>query len=199
MRQKKSKKNQQKIRARLETVLFPAFPAGVRYAENEKLQEHLLEQYKLYVELTDRISARRESANSFFLTVNTTLLGFVGYITLKDTSDYLWLLGLVGMLICYFWYRLLRSYRDLNTLKFQVIHAIEKKLPLSPYYAEWEALDRGTNPALYKPFTHIELCVPWAFIALHVFVFLQQAMTWTFVTSIIEHILNYLRHLISIN
>ena len=34
-------------------------------------QNHLLEQYKLYVQMADKISERRQSANSFFLTVNT--------------------------------------------------------------------------------------------------------------------------------
>ena len=41
---------------------------------------HLLEQYKLYVQMADNISARRQTANSFFLTLNTTIAGLVGYI-----------------------------------------------------------------------------------------------------------------------
>ncbi len=32
----------------------------------EKYHEHILEQYKLYVEMADRISARRNMANVFF-------------------------------------------------------------------------------------------------------------------------------------
>jgi hypothetical protein len=38
------------------------------------------------------------------------------------------------------WYRLVRSYKDLNSAKFKVIHEIEKSLPISPYDAEWEAV-----------------------------------------------------------
>src|SRR5574341_673563 len=136
--------------------LVTRFPEERPYPSNEKLQSHLVEQYKLYVEMADRISARRQTANSYFLTVNTALLSFVGYLTTKETSDYLWLLGIAGLSLCYLWYRLIRSYRDLNSAKFSVIHAIEKRLPLSPYEAEWEAMGRGKDPKRYKPFTHIE-------------------------------------------
>ena len=38
----------------------------------------LLEQYKLYVEMADRISARRGLTNSFFLTLNTGIVALVG-------------------------------------------------------------------------------------------------------------------------
>ena len=34
----------------------------------------LLEQYKLYVEMADRVSARRGLTNSFFLTLNTSVV-----------------------------------------------------------------------------------------------------------------------------
>ena len=43
---------------------------------------HLLEIYKIYVEMTDRISTRRQSANSFFLSINTLLIALVGYVQL---------------------------------------------------------------------------------------------------------------------
>jgi len=37
------------------------------YEKDSKLyKEHLLEQYKIYVEMADRISARRNLANVFF-------------------------------------------------------------------------------------------------------------------------------------
>jgi hypothetical protein len=53
--------------------LFAAFPTDQPYPSNEKLHAHLFEQYKLCVELADRISARRQTGNSSFLTVNTAL------------------------------------------------------------------------------------------------------------------------------
>lgn len=154
--------------------LFTGFADAHIYSTNHEVrQEHLLEQYKLYVEMADKISERRQSANSYFLSVNSALLAFVGYLTTKETTEYLWLLGVAGMILSYLWYRLVRSYRDLNTAKFLVVHAIEQQLPLSPYDAEWEAMGCGKNPKLYKPVSHIEGGVPLAFVGLHGFVFLH--------------------------
>lgn len=158
-------------------VLFAELPGDSPYPENEKLQGHLIDQYKLYVEMADRIGSRRQTANSYFLTVNTALLGFVGYITAKDSSEYLWLLGIVGVVLCYLWYRIIRSFRDLSTAKYLVVHQIETKLPIRPYDAEWEGVGRGKDSSLYKPVTHIETGVPWVFLALHAYV-LFRTIPW---------------------
>lgn len=142
------------------------------YGQNYK--QHLLEQYKLYVEMADKISERRQSANSFFLTINTVIVSLTTYFTLGGIlSDSILLyipISLAGLLICYTWYRLIRSYKDLNTAKFKVIHEIEQKLPCAPYGLEWEKVGRGKNPKLYLPFTHIEIYIPWVFFTLHIFV-----------------------------
>lgn len=153
--------------------LFTKLEPDREYPENEKYQAHLLEQYKLYVEMADRVSARRQTANSYFLSINTALLGFIGYATGKDAGDQLWLLGLVGVVLSYLWYRVIVSYRDLNSGKFKVVHEIEKRLPISPYDAEWEAMGRGKDPSLYRPLTHVEKAVPLVFLALHAFVALR--------------------------
>lgn len=138
--------------------------------------EHLLEQYKMYVEMTDRISARRQTSNSFFLSINTAIITLLGYTRLKLETEipfiFILLLCLCGMVICYMWYRLTRSYKDLNSGKFKVIHEIEKRLPISPYDAEWVSLGEGKNKELYLPFTHIEISIPWVFFILYVIILL---------------------------
>ncbi len=132
---------------------------------------HLLEQYRLYVEMADKMSERRQSANSFFLSVNTVIVGLVSYFTLNDACRRLVALlspiNIAGLVICYTWYRLMRSYRDLNTAKFKVIHELEQELPASPYDCEWEKVGRGTNRSLYLPITRVEMSVPWVFFGLH--------------------------------
>jgi len=155
-------------------MLFNQLPPEYSYESREKYQAQLFEQYKLYVEMADRISARRQTANSFFLSINTALLGFSGFVSAKDAGSYLWLIATAGIALSYLWYRLIRSYRDLNTAKFKVVHEIEKRLPLSPYNAEWEAMGRGEDPKLYKPFTHIESGVPWVFVILHLLALLNS-------------------------
>lgn len=143
------------------------------YGQNYKA--HLLEQYKLYVEMADRISSRRQSANSFFLSVNTAIIALISYINLgyKNSSNFYWLVSLAGMALCFTWYRLVRSYKDLNTAKFKVIHEMEAKLPVAPYDLEWEKVGKGKDSKLYLPFTHIEICIPWVFFVIHTFVLLN--------------------------
>ena len=141
----------------------------------ERYTEHVLEIYKLYVEMADRISTRRQAANSFFLTINSAIIALVGYVNTMAESDrgtalFYTLVAFAGMILSYLWYRLVLSYKQLNSGKFKVIHAIEAMLPIRPYEAEWNALGRGTNPDLYKPFTHIEVVVPWVFFSLHTIV-----------------------------
>jgi hypothetical protein len=158
-------------------TLFDSLEDEWKYSDKDKYKSHLLEQYKLYLEMADRISSRRQAANSYFLSVNTALLGFVGYLTTKEPVEYLWLLGIAGLALSYSWQRLILSYQNLNTAKFNVVHHIEKRLPISPYNAEWDALGRGKNEKLYKPFTDVERNVPWVFVLLHGFVILR-AVHW---------------------
>ena len=130
-------------------------------------QEHVLELYKLYVQSADNVSLRRQSANAFFLSVNTAIIAAVGFFDSGD-GNYSWSLAVAGIVLCIAWYMLVRAYKDLNTVKFKIIHALEEKLPVSLYDAEWEAVGRGEYPKLYLPFTHIEVWIPRLFILLYV-------------------------------
>ena len=77
--------------------LFNEIAEGQVYPHNDKWYSHLLDQYKLYVEMADRISSRRATANSYFLSVNSAILAFVGYLTSKDATAELWLLAAAGV------------------------------------------------------------------------------------------------------
>lgn len=144
----------------------------------DKFPDHVLEVYKCYVETVDKISSRRQAANSFFLTVNTAIVALVGYLQLggekPKIAEFYWLIALAGIVLCFSWYRLLLSFKGLNSGKFKVIHQIEKLLPISPYGAEWEAIGKGEDPKLYMPFTKVEIVVPWVFLSLHIVVLLRS-------------------------
>lgn len=134
-----------------------------------KYQDHLLDMYKLYVEMTDRISQRRSTTNNWFLSVNTIILTAIGvFLSNKFYPHFFALIAIAGITNCVLWRRLIISYKQMNSGKFKVIHEIEEVLPLKIYDAEWEALGRGVDPKLYKPFTHIEKLVPVIFIILYV-------------------------------
>jgi hypothetical protein len=79
-----------------QSMLWNDIQEGQTYPHNEKWYSHLLDQYKLYVEMADRISQRRTTANSYFLSVNSAILAFVGYLTQKDSTEFLWLLAVAG-------------------------------------------------------------------------------------------------------
>ena len=146
--------------------------------DDEKLRSVLLDQYKLYVEMADRISARRQNANTFALSINTALIALVGYVQTQDSmalkEGFFWSVAVAGLILNFVWYRMVRSYRDLNTAKYLVIHEIEKRLVISPYDAEWEAVGRGKDRKLYLPFTHIEIWIPWIFFAIHALILLRS-------------------------
>jgi hypothetical protein len=154
--------------------------AGEGYPSNEKWHAHLLDQYKLYVEMADRISNRRATANQYFLSVNSAILAFVGFMTtVKDGSAYLWTLAVAGLALGGLWQLLIQNYSRLNAAKWQVVQKIEKRLPISPYDAEWEAMGRGKDPDRYRPISHLERLVPWVFLSLHAFVFCKTFPYWS--------------------
>jgi hypothetical protein len=146
---------------------------------------HFLEIYKLYVEMADRISARRQMANSFFLTINGAILAVFGSpqfgISLanlgpEQSNDFSWIISLLGMIFCVVWLRLIHSYKALNTAKFQVILGLEQRLAVAPYETEWKVLEKGENRKRHKPFTHIEMIVPWVFFVLNLALLLKVSL-----------------------
>jgi hypothetical protein len=133
-------------------------------------REHLLEIYKLYVEMADRIGARRDRANSFFVAANAALLAVLWkLITAADAQPGIegLLPPFAGILLCAFWRRTITSYKQLSSGKFKVILAMETSLPLEPFRAEWDALGKGSAPQLYRPLTRIEACIPVIFALLY--------------------------------
>jgi hypothetical protein len=134
---------------------------------SDKYQAAILDQYKLYVEMADRISARRGLTNTFFLTLNTAIFTVIGVFWKEHTAAAKWLLAfplVVALGQCVAWYWLVRSYRQLNTAKFMVVGALEARLPASPYWrAKWKALGEGKDRSKYWPLTHLEQWVPVLF------------------------------------
>jgi hypothetical protein len=146
----------------------PASYAG----ENEAYQGAILEQYKVYVEMADRISNRRGLTNTFFLTLNSAVLTLFGTFWKDRPADIstwaLILLLAVALGQTGAWWFIVRSYRQLNTAKYKVVGILEERLPASPYWsAEWTALGKGKDPRVYLPLTHVEQWVPVLFASIY--------------------------------
>ncbi len=137
----------------------------------------LLEQYKLYVEMADRISQRRGAANTFFLTFNTAVVGALAGFYKDVPPDVSVAMYAAAAVLSIAWGVLLRSYRNLNTAKFKVIGMLEERLPANPYYkAEWKALGEGKDLRRYIPLSAIETVVPAVFFLIYIYLFV---VTWS--------------------
>jgi hypothetical protein len=137
----------------------------------EKYQTAILEQYKLYVNMADRISNRRGITNTFFLTLNTGIFSVIGALWGGRSAISTWFLLLFLTVLvgeCAAWWWLVRSYRLLNSAKFKVIGVLEERLPASMYWhAEWAALGEGKDWQKYLPLTHLEQWIPVFFILVY--------------------------------
>jgi hypothetical protein len=160
-----------------DTRLNPEVDAAVAAVE---LPGNYFELYKLAVEMADRISARRGIANSFFLTANT------GIVALLDSQHVHWYLPAAGIVFSVTWWALLKSYRDLNSAKFEVILAMEERLPVRVYGDEWDRLRKDPARfglrrralrawlAQYRELGRVERIVPWIFVLIYLAEILRQ-------------------------
>ncbi|WP_457784557.1 RipA family octameric membrane protein, partial [Streptomyces albidoflavus] len=81
---------------------------------------------------------------------------------------------LAGITLSAAWWMQLRSYRDLNTAKFQVINKLEEHLPARIFADEWEALKRDPIPGWRKRYAELgtsERIVPLVFVGAHLILF----------------------------
>jgi hypothetical protein len=161
----------------------PASSAEARGAvAAAELPGNYFELYKLAVEMADRISARRGLANSFFLTANT------GVVAALAGQDVRWYLAAAGVIFSVTWWALLKSYRDLNTAKFEIILAMEDHLPVRVFGDEWDRL-RGEPVrfslrrdrlrswlAHYRELGRVERVVPWIFALIYLAEVLRQLL-----------------------
>lgn len=151
-------------------------------SRSESTPEGVLTQYSLAVEMADRVSARRGTANAFYLTVQTILVSAVGLGALSNNAvppAPIVVVCVAGIVVSAGWWLQLRSYRDLNTAKFTVINRLEEVLPVTPFTDEWAILkkEHTTWRDRYSELGATERIVPWIFALLFlslIFVKAQQ-------------------------
>ena len=125
-------------------------PAENRDSQEAEDQNVYLDLYKLAVEMADRISARRTQANAFFLALQSALLALLGNKNFDEPP-----IAAAGLVLGIAWWLLLRSYRDLNKAKFEVILKIEKELPIEVFADEWKALKKDPVPGWRKRYAEL--------------------------------------------
>lgn len=132
----------------------------------EAFKQHLLEQYKLYVEMADRISTRRVQTNMFYISLLSGLLALLSIVLGRNLfSDFQTItfmaVAILGLALCALWNVNIRSYRQLNSAKFKIIHEMEQHLPFPCYDKEWEILGEGKESKAYLQLTRVEQYVPF--------------------------------------
>jgi hypothetical protein len=132
--------------------------------------------YNAYVQTADAISERRYKLNTYFLSINSAILGgsilsvsilgtsvAAAPIVPRPTTQ----LGIAGLFLTLAWLSTLRSYRRINAAKFRVIVELERNLPATPFTDEWEVLASGSRRERYFGLTRIEYTIPIVFLVLH--------------------------------
>ncbi|MES9905500.1 MAG: hypothetical protein ABW168_22835 [Sedimenticola sp.] len=143
-------------------------------ASGIKDPNYLIEQYKIYVEMADRISQRRGATNTFFLTFNTAIVAALAGFYQHVPSRVSIAVYIAASIMAITWAVLLRSYRNLNTAKFQVIGELEKRLPANMFFeAEWKALGEGLDYRKYIPLSVVETAVPSVFFLIYIYLYCQ--------------------------
>lgn len=133
-------------------------------------KEILFEQYKLAVEMADRVSSRREGANKIFLSANSIIFAFLA--TQKEFSVAHILITVFGILLCVVWASMIKNYRSLNSVKYHIIHEMEEKLPWKVYSDEWQKLKNGKDKKVHSKLTAVEKKLPWLFLGFYALLFL---------------------------
>ena len=142
-----------------------------RYTEDsygEYFNSHLLEQYKIYVQSAENVSARRINSNHYLLTLNVALSALYG-VQFASVGQNNWtiLVSIAGILVSIFWFLIIRSHANLNAIKFDVIRQLEHHLPAVLYDYEWQLAEEGKGKT-YRAVTGIEQWIPVLFAILHV-------------------------------
>ena len=146
----------------------------------------LLEQYKLYVQSAENVSARRVQSSRYLLTLNSALVALYGFQSVGFGQNY-WALvvPVIGIAVSLLWLLIIKSHANLNKVKFDVIHEIEEHLPAAIFKYEWRLAEYGKGKS-YRAVTNIEKWIPAVFATLHivlgVFVLLSLTgiLSWDF-------------------
>jgi hypothetical protein len=93
------------------------------------------EEYKLFIEDTARLSERRQTVTTAYITVNGAIVALITFVfkdaAIKDWHAVVALLPLIlaGLIVCYFWHALLLSYKELLGFRFKQLEEMENELP----------------------------------------------------------------------
>ena len=137
--------------------------------QTEKAQHknEILDQYKMFQKTSEDLVARRQSVNSFYISVNSAMVALMGVILgLVEAPTKLYVvffMCIVGIILDISWMNILEAYGTLNASKMKVIRLMEEQLPITLYDAEWRVMSDKLNNKKYVSFTDSEKRIPRIF------------------------------------
>lgn len=159
---------------------IPPYMKNIKFIKNEPMEitstltnsrlstsnNLLLDQYKIMISSTEKVTEQRLKVNNLFITVTTTLLsisalvgkliGFENINTSMLAVGVMLFFSIVAFVISFFWQKLINSYGKLNTGKFTIINEIEDQLKTNLFQREWEVLQKEVG---YKSNTNTEVTI----------------------------------------
>ena len=115
----------------------------------ETFTADLLEQYKLYVGSAEQVSARRIASSRLLLALNAGFVALYG-IEPAGFGQSWWAVPvpLLGIIVCLLWSRIIKSHKDLNRVKFTLIHELRAAFARSTVYMRVAPCRTGTGTAV---------------------------------------------------
>lgn len=128
-----------------------------------------LEQYKLFIESTEKVSNRRLETNKFYISLLGIVISLILFIfQYKNNSTIIFFACLFGILLSFLWLLKLNSFKKLNSAKFRIISKLENTCNFKPYQEEWRILKKNG----YSELTNLEGYVPIIFILAFLLLFI---------------------------
>lgn len=116
--------------------------------------------------MADRVSSRRVQITGFYTSILSALLALLSITSNKELFQgpqivVLLTIAILGLCLCLAWAANINSYKQLNSLKFKVIHEMEAYLPFPCYDREWKILKEDKNRKRYLRLSAVEQYIPF--------------------------------------
>jgi hypothetical protein len=154
----------------------------------------LIEQYRIMVSSTEKVTEQRLSVNNLFFTVTSSVVSVALIIAKTFEFSNIGLAGMIlflalALVLTIFWQKLVTSYGLLNKGKFAMIDEIEKRLRTNLFEREWVILRQDLQ---YKPNSETESTIVDWFRYLIVLLIAGALVFWALRSSEVDNFLwNY--------
>lgn len=170
----------------IKSIIFPNWGGRLiaSYTDLTDTDKHiLLDQYRMMLDTSESLMARRQTLNSFYISLNCAVFALVGTLAtfkpeLQTLAIIIFIMSWFGVGTSFMWIRMIDAYGALNTSKYDIINAIEKELPASIFDAEWITSQRKPRKERYSSFTKREKETPKLFLIMYILIIILSILIY---------------------